>query len=91
MAAQEVERRGLVLGGDDDAEAAAHVEDAVHLLVAYAAALLDQLEDRGDRERVVDLVADLGREAEQVAEATRGDVGEAADVDLGAQQLERSA
>ena len=55
------------------------------------AALLDQLEDRRDRQRVVDLVADLGGEAEQVAEAAGGDVGEAADVDLGAQQLERPA
>ncbi len=42
----------------------------------------------GDGQRVVDLVADLGGEAEQVAEAARGDVGEAADLDLGAQQLE---
>ena len=37
---------------------------------------------------VVDLVADLGGEAQQVAEAAGGDVGEAADLDLGAQQLD---
>ena len=51
----------------------------------------DQPEDRRHGQRVVDLVADVGAEPQQVAEAAGGDVGEAADVDLGAQQLERSA
>ena len=80
MLAQQLERCGLVVLRDDAAEAAAHVEDLVHLLVGNSAPLLDQVEDRRHRQRVVDLVADLGAEAQQVAEAARGDVGEAVDV-----------
>ena len=63
------------------AEAASHVEDPVHLLVADAGPLVDQLEDRRHRQRRVDLVADLGGQPQQVLEAAGGDVGEPADVD----------
>src|SRR5512139_1621454 len=68
---QHLEGRRLVGRRDDYAEAAAHVEDLAHLPVADLAELLDQGEDRRDRQRVVDLVGDLGLEPEQVAQATR--------------------
>ena len=42
----------------------------------------------GTVERIGDLVADRRREAGEVVEAVAGDVGEAADVDLRAEQLE---
>jgi len=64
--AQQRQRHLSVAGRDDAAEAAAHVEDLVHLLAGDAAALLDQLEDRRYRQGVVDLVADLGGEALEV-------------------------
>ena len=67
--------------GDDDAEAAAHVEDLVQLGVAYRAALGDQLEHARHRERVVDQVADLRLEPQQVEEAVAGDVRQPAHVD----------
>ena len=70
--AQEVQGRVLVRRGDDDAEAAAHVEDVVHLLVGDAAPLADQLEDRlgpaaGRRSRS----RPRRGEAQQVAECRR--------------------
>src|SRR6476620_735251 len=88
MLLQELQRQLQIALWNHDAEAAAHVEDLAHLLVGDAAVLLDQAEDRGDGERVVDLVADLGGEPQQVLGAAGGDVGEAADLDLGAQQLD---
>jgi len=85
---QQPHRRLLVARRDHAAESAAHVEDLVHLLVGYPGALLDQAEDRRDGEGGVDLVGDVGGEAVEVLQAAGGDVGEAAHIDLGAQQLE---
>ena len=53
-----------------------------------SAELLDQAEHRRHGERVVDLIPDLGLEAQQVVEAVAGDVGKPADVDRRAKQLE---
>src|SRR4051794_13627879 len=86
--AQQVQGGVLVGCRDDAAEAAAHVEDLVHLLGADLAALLDQLEDRRRLDGVVEVPFELVGEAVEVAEAARGDVGEAAHVSVGAQQLE---
>src|SRR5262245_48539216 len=60
VGAQPLERLALVSRRDDDAEATAHVEDLVHLLVADLAELADQLEDGWDRQRIVDLEGTLG-------------------------------
>jgi len=73
---------------DNAAEAAAHVEDLVHLLGGNCAALGDQLEDRLGLQGLGDLKASVKTQAQEVAEAARGDVGEAAHVDMGAQQLD---
>ena len=86
--AEHLERVGLVCGVDDAAEAAAHVEDLVHLVVADVAELGDQPEDRRDRQRRVDAVADVGvLQAEQVVEPAGGQVGEAVDVGLRADEV----
>ena len=84
--------RCVRVGGRDDAdEAEAHVEDLVHLFVRDLAELLDQAEDGRDVERVRELVADVAGEAQEVVQAVAGDVGEAADVGVGGEQLEHRA
>jgi len=88
MRPQQLKRPILVCGRDDTGEAAAHVEHFAHLLVGDISELLDQVEDRQHRERVVDLVTDVGLEPQQVVESLAGDVREAAHVDLGAEELE---
>ena len=68
------------VGGDDEDHADAHVEDAVHLGVLDAAALLDEAEDGGDVPRVeVDSGGDAVRQAagDVALEAAAGDVGHA--------------
>ena len=45
----------------------------------------------GDLERVRELVADVAGEAQEVVQAVAGDVGEAADVGVGGEQLQHRA
>ena len=61
------------------AEAAAHVEDLPHLGVGDVAELAHELEDRRHRQRVVDLEADAGVQAQQVLQPAAGDVREPVD------------
>ena len=78
-------------GGHDGAEAAAHVEDLPHLGVGHLPERLDEPEDGRHRQRVVDLEADVGVQAQQVQHPAAGDVREPAHVELRAQQLEHGA
>ena len=71
-------RVGLVGLRHDDDEAAAHVEDLPHLRLGDVAELAHEVEDGRRRQRVGDLVADVGVEAQQVQQAAAGDVREPA-------------
>ena len=77
--------------GHDAARTRAHVEDLVHLVVGDPAELRISPKTGGTGERVVDLVADVAREPQEVVEAVAGDVREAADLGLGREQLEHGA
>ena len=87
------DRRGLVgtVLGHDGREAAAHVEDLPHLGLGHAAEGPDERADGGDRQRVLDRVADAGAQAQQVLQAAAGDVRQAVDREAGAQQVEHGA
>ena len=76
---------------DDGDEAAAHVEDLPRLGVGDLAALAHEVDDRRHGQRVLDREADGLVEAQQVQQAAAGDVGEAVDRDVRADQLERGA
>src|SRR5215216_586904 len=82
MALQQPDGDVRVLVGDHHAEAAAHVEHLVQLVVLHAAALGDMQEDRRHLERRVDPVARVRLEPQQVEEAVAGDVREPAHVDV---------
>ena len=91
MLAEQGERRRLVLGGDDAQKPQPMLKTSCISSSENSPRSWIRSKTGGTGSGCVDLVADLGREPQQVAEAAGGEVGEAAHVDLGAQQLDAPA
>ena len=91
VAGEQLDRGGLVGLRHDDGEAAAHVEDLPHLGLGDVAELAHEPEHGRHGQRVGDLEADVGVQAQQVQQPAAGDVRQAAHVGARAQQLEHRA
>src|SRR4051794_33958648 len=76
-----------VVVGHDATEAAAHVEGLPELRRLHLATVCDELEQRRNGERLVELESNRRLQPEQVQEALTGDVSEPPNLDVRGQQL----